>query len=271
MISVAFFSVAGRRGGDLVLAWRRSTRRLSLPMSESVLAALIAGTATLSASFLQFRSAAMRDRGGSASAAKRKARLLRIIFLVLVGAAVASGFALSQWLTNGERVASAALQKELQSRIAEVTKTAGELEATRAAERSDIETGVLRRIGAEGVTVAATVAPCRAVAAGAIATDPAGAPPPACSEAQAAPVTLCATIPANATVTEVALFSRLADADTPWDASRLLPGQEASQARFADKYSETAPDSGSRQVCQSFTHWSPDHARAVRVVVRYSL
>ena len=244
-------------------------------MSESVLAALIAGTATLSASFLQFRTAAMRDRGSSASAAKRKARLLRIVFVVIVGAAAASGFALSQWLTNGERAASAAMQKELQSRIAEVTRTAGELEATRASERGDIETGVLRRIGVEGVTVAATVAPCRAPGASAAAADPApaaaAAPKPACSEAEAVPVTLCATIPANATVTEVALFSRPTDADTAWDASRFLPGQETGQARFADKYSETTPESGTRQVCQSFTHWSPDHARAVRVVVRYSL
>ena len=246
-----------------------------MPMTDSVLAALIAGTATLSASFLQFRSAAMRDRSGSASAAKRKARMLRIIFLVIVGAAAASGFALSQWLTNGERVASAAMQKELQSRIAEVTKTAGELEATRASERGDIETGVLRRIGAEGVTVAATVAPCRTPAAGSPAAEPAAAgaaaPKPACSEAEAVPVTLCATIPANATVTEVALFSRLADADTTWETSRVLPGQETGQARFADKYSETTPESGTRQVCQNFTHWSSDHARAVRVVVRYSL
>ena len=242
-------------------------------MSESVLAALIAGTATLSASFLQFRSAAMRDRGNSASAAKRKARLLRIVFIVIIGAAAASGFALSQWLTNGERVASAALQKELQSRIAEVTKTAGELEATRASERGDIETGVLRRIGVEGVTVAATVAPCRA--AGAAAADPApaaaAASKPACSEAEAVPVTLCATIPANATITEVALFSRPADGDTAWETSRFLPGQETAEARFADKYSETPPESGTRQVCQSFSHWSADHARAVRVVVRYSL
>jgi hypothetical protein len=245
-------------------------------MSESVLAALIAGTATLSASFLQFRSAALRDRGQGASAARRKNRLQRIIFLVLVGTSVASGFALSQWLTNGERLASAAMQKELQSRIAEVTHTAGELEATRAAERGEIETGVLRRIGTDGVAVAATLPPCRTpTAAGTPAADPvpAGAnlPRPACSEAEAVPVTLCATIPANATVTEVALFSRPADADTPWDTSRFLPGQEAGQARFAEKYSEGAPESGTRQVCQTFSHWSADHGRAVRVVVRYSL
>jgi len=247
-----------------------------MPMSDSVLAALIAGTATLSASFLQFRSALLRDRGQPGSAAKRKTRLLRIVFFVIVGAAVASGFYLSQWLTNGERVASAALQKELQSRIAEVTKTTAELEATRASERSEIETGVLRRIGAEGVAVLATVAACHGpAAAGTPPADPAPAgtnvPRPACSEAEAVPVTLCATIPASATVTEVALFSRLADSDTPWDSSRFLPGQEAGQARFAEKYSEGTPESGTRQVCQGFAHWSADHARTVRVVVRYSL
>ncbi|MGB9332007.1 MAG: hypothetical protein WCB10_14675, partial [Steroidobacteraceae bacterium] len=93
----------------------------------------------------------------------------------------------------------------------------------------------------------------------------------ACIETEANPVTLCATIPANATVTEVALFSRLADAETPWSASRLLPGQESGQARFAEKYSESAPEAGTRQVCQEFVHWSADHARVARVIVHYSL
>jgi hypothetical protein len=93
----------------------------------------------------------------------------------------------------------------------------------------------------------------------------------ACLEAEASPVTLCATIPANATVTEVALFSRLADAETPWSASRLLPGQESGQARFAEKYSESAPEGGTRQVCQEFVHWSADHGRVARVIVHYSL
>ena len=244
-------------------------------MSDSVIAAIIAGTATLSASFLQLRSAALRDAGKPGAAARRKSRLQRIVFLVIVGGSVVSGFALSQWLTQGERAAQGALQKELQARIAEVSHTAGELEATRAAERSEIETGVLRRIGGDGVAVAATVPACRAGAAGPVATaaGTAGAAVPArpCSEAEAVPVTLCATIPAGATVTEVALFSRLDDTQTPWSASRYLPGQESGQARFADKYSETAPEAGTRQVCQTFAHWDADHARVVRVLVRYSL
>lgn len=244
-------------------------------MSDSVIAAIIAGTATLSASFLQLRSAALRDAGKPGAAARRKSRLQRVVFLVIVGGSVVSGFAFSQWLTQGERAAQGALQKELQARIAEVSHTAGELEATRAAERSEIETGVLRRIGGDGVVVAATVPACRAGGAGPgttpASTAGATAPARACSEAEATPVTLCVTIPASATVTEVALFSRLDDTQTAWSASRYLPGQESGLARFADKYSETAPEAGTRQVCQTFAHWDAEHARVVRVLVRYSL
>lgn len=259
--------------GRLVLACRLGYRRLLTP-NDSVLAAIIAGTATLSASFLQLRSAAMRDARSPGSGTKRKSRLQRIIFFAIVGGATISGFALSQWLTAGERAAQGALEKELQARIAEVSHTAGELEATRASERGEIENGVLRRIGSEGVAVAATVPACKSSsAAGPEATAPPtdGAPAHTCTESEAIPVTLCATIPASATITEVALFSRAADTDTPWSASRFLPGQESGQARFADKYSETNAEAGTRQVCQAFTHWSTDHARVVRVLVRYSL
>ena len=249
-------------------------------MSDSVLAAIIAGTATLSASFLQFRSASLREGGARQStAARRKNRLQRLVLFVIIGAAAVSGFALSQWLTDGERAAQGALQRELQARIAEISRTASDLELTRASARTEIETGVLRGIGAQGMAVTATVPACRP----AVSSGPPGASSPgvssepgvpagrACLEAEASPVTLCASIPANATVTEVALFSRLADAETPWNASRLLPGQESGQARFAEKYSESAPEAGARQVCQEFVHWSADHARVARVIVRYSL
>jgi hypothetical protein len=250
------------------------------PMPDSVLAAIIAGTATLSASFLQFRSAALRDgRADKSAAARRKNRLQRMVLLVIIGAAAVSGFALSRWLTEGERAAQGALQRELQARIAEVSRTAGALELTRTNARAEIETGLLRGIGAEGVAVTAMVAACRPppliVPQGTSPPEvpPDGGAPPgrACTEAMASPVTLCATIPANATITEVALFSRLVDTPTPWSASRLLPGQETGQARFAEKYSESAADAGTRQVCQVFAHWSIDHARDVRVVVHYSL
>ena len=78
---------------------------MSIPMSDSVLAAIIAGTATLSASLLQLRSALLRNASRGVSAGRRKGRLQMIILAVVVGAAAIAGFALSQWLTSGERLA----------------------------------------------------------------------------------------------------------------------------------------------------------------------
>jgi hypothetical protein len=256
---------------------------MSIP--DSVLAAIIAGTATLSASFVQLRSALLREAaaGRSSGASRRRQRLQLIILLVVIGAAGVCGFALSQWLTSGERAAQAVMQRELQARVAEITRTASQLELTRGSERTDIENGVLRRMGNEGIVVMATVSACRAgsspgtgpsagtPSATAPASEAAAAPAHACAESEASPVTLCVTIPGGASVTEVALFSRAADSDTPWSASRYLPGQEYAEARFAAAYSESTPDAGVRQVCQAFANWSTTHARTVRMVVRYSL
>jgi hypothetical protein len=265
---------------------------MSIP--DSVLAAIIAGTATLSASFVQLRSALLREAaaGRSSAGARRRNRLQLIILFALVGATGLCGFALSQWLTSGERAAQAVMQRELQARVSEISHTASALELTRGSERAEIENGVLRRLGTEGVVVLANVAACHpampapsAAGSGSAATagppsPPASAPPgsgeappPAhpCTEAEASPVTLCATIPATASVAEVGLFSRPADSNAAWSASRYLPGQESGEARFAVSYSESTPEAGTRQICQGFVHWSSEHGRTVRMVVRYSL
>jgi len=249
---------------------------MSIPMSDSVLAAIIAGTATLSASLLQLRSALLREAARGQSATRRKNRVQTILLLIVVGAAAVAGFALSQWLNSGERLAQKTLQQELQARVAEISRTASQLELTRAGARAEIENAVLRQIGADGVVVAATVAACRPAL---VINAPGTASPPgasaeagrACTEAEASPITLCATIPGSAKVTEVQLFSRLADSDAPWSANRFVPGQESGQARFAEKYSQSTPEGATQQVCQVFTHWSAEHARSVRVLVRYSL
>src|SRR5438445_716976 len=129
---------------------------MSIPMSDSVLAAIIAGTATLSASLLQLRSALLREAARGQSASRRKNRVQTILLVIVVGAAAVAGFALSQWLASGERLAQRTLQQEV-------------------------------------------------------------------------------------------------------------------QARFAEKYSQSTPEGATQQVCQVFTHWSAEHARSVRMLVRYSL
>ena len=271
MTGIAVFARRGRGGGTGVCPRVSVALQLiaapAMLLPDSVLAAIIAGTATLSASLVQLRSALLRHGSGrGASTALRRPKRLQLLILgVVVGAAALAGFALSQWLTNGERAAQALMQRELQARVAEISRTASVLERTRGSERAEIESGVLRRLGADGVIVMATVGACSLPTPTATAS-PAGG----CAETDASRVTLCATIPGNAMVTEVALFSRAADSNAAWSASRFLPGQESGQARFAAEYSQSAPEGGVRQVCQGFSHWS-DRARMVRVIVHYSL
>jgi hypothetical protein len=249
-------------------------------MSDSVLAAIITATATVCMSLLQLRFSLGKDGGARVQAAggRRKGRgPFAILFVIIIASAV-GGFALSQWLTENERVSQNMVQRELQDRVDQITRTANQLEQTRVGVRAEIEAGVLRKLGSDGVVVMATVGPCRPSL---VVSPPGTATPPGvtgettqpaapvCTESEASAVTLCATIPANATITEVELYTRIAQAETPWSTNRVIAGQESGQARFAEKYVEEPEAPGTRQICQGFAHWSTEHARVARMVVRY--
>lgn len=251
-------------------------------MSDSVLAAIITAAATVCMSLLQLRFSLGKDGGARVQAAggRRKGRgPFALLFVIIVASAV-GGFALSQWMTENERVSQSMLQHELQDRVDQITRTANQLEQTRAGARAEIEAGVLRKLGSDGVVVMATVGACRP----ALVVSPPGTatPPgvtgettqpasPVCTESEASAVTLCATIPASATITEVELYTRIAQTETPWSTSRVIAGQESGQSRFAEKYVDEPEAPGTRQICQGFAHWSTEHARVARMVVRYGI
>jgi hypothetical protein len=249
-------------------------------MSDSVLAAIITATATVCMSLLQLRFSLGKDGGARIQAAggRRKGRgPFAILFVIIIASAV-GGFALSQWLTENERVSQSMVQRELQDRVDQITRTANQLEQTRVGVRAEIEAGVLRKLGSDGVVVMATVGPCRPSL---VVSPPGTATPPGvtgettqpaapvCTESEASAVTLCATIPANATITEVELYTRIAEAETPWSTNRVIAGQENGQGRFAEKYVEGPEAPGTKQICEAFAHWSTEHARVARMVVRY--
>jgi hypothetical protein len=253
-----------------------------MPMSDSVLAAIITATATVCMSLLNLRFSLNKDGGSRVQTAggKRKGRSpFALLFIIIVASAVA-GFALSQWLTEGERVTQSLRERELQDSVERITRTANQLEQTRAGVRAEIEESVLRKIGSDGVVVMATLAPCRpslVVSTPGTSTPPGVTaettqpPSPTCTESEASAVTLCATIPANATITEVELYTKPAQSDSPWSTSRVMAGQESGQARFAEKYAEGPESPGNKQICEGFTHWSTEHGRVARMVVRYGI
>lgn len=266
-------------------------------MSDGVLAAIIAAGATVFGSFIQFRTSLAKEIAArSRSTPARKANHVVLIMLVvmLLGAAV-GGFALAQWVFEGERAAQQALVLDLRDRIEDFTRYKNDIEQSRAVLRSVVQTDVLRRMGADGVEVLVTAAPCKPPAATsrAAASTPGGAPvlsavaakssasvgaqaatvapPPAtCAESDATPIVLCATIPAAAQLGNVDLYMRQTDATGHWSDSRLMPGEASAKARFAAKPVEITDGTALKQECIGFAQWS-DQPRIARMVVHYLL
>lgn len=268
-------------------------------MSDGVLAAIIAAGATVFGSFVQLRASLAKEiaaRTRPSSTRKANHVLLMLLVVMLLGAAV-GGFALAQWVFGNERVAQQALVRDLRDRIGDLTQYKNDIEQNRSELRSIVETDVLRRMGANGVVVLATAAPCKppvstertvtsspaglaapAALAPTVAKSPSsvpaqprpGAAPAVCTETDAAPIVLCATIPAAAQLGNVDLYVRQSDPTGHWSDSKVLPGEATANARFAAKPVEFADGQALKQVCIGFAQWS-DQTRIARMVVHYSL
>src|SRR5262249_50571351 len=123
-----------------------------MPMSDAVLAAIITAAATVCMSLLQLRFSLGKDGGArvQATGGRRKGRgPFAILFVIIIASAV-GGFALSQWLTENERISRSILQHELQDRVEQITRTANQLEQTHAGARAEIEASLMRKIGSGG-------------------------------------------------------------------------------------------------------------------------
>jgi hypothetical protein len=236
--------------------------------SDSLIAAAVGALATVITALIQLRISwrkelRERERGQPITKKSRRGPVM-VVFALMIAAAV-GGFALSQYFVSLREGDRDSLRADLQSKLAEINATAMRLEQARTSERKEIETEVQRadasRMGEEGTAASVLVGPCK----------PEGAPGARqeCTEQSAMRVTVCASVPAAATVKEVQLYIR-ADDKQPWADARVQPGQEVGQSRFADKFAER-PEEGAKQVCQAFTNWSREKARVARIVVKYAL
>jgi hypothetical protein len=234
--------------------------------SDSLIAAFVGALATNVTALIQLRISwrkelKERERGQPITKKARRGPVM-VVFVLMIAAAV-GGFALSQYFVSLREGDRDALRADLQSKLSEINATALRLAEARMNERKQIETEVQRadasRQGEEGATASVLVGPCRPEYGGTA----------VCTEQSAMRVTVCASVPAAATVKEVQLYVR-ADDKQPWADARVKPGQEIAQARFAEKSSEQ-PEEGGKQVCQVFASWSPEKARLARIVVKYSL
>ena len=235
-------------------------------LSDPIVAAFIAAGATVLATLVQLRISwrkELRERERGQPITKKTRRgPVTVVFLLMIAAAV-GGFALSQYFVSLREVDRDALRADLQSKLSEINATAMRLEQARLNERDQIETGARRadaaRLGEEGVAASAVVGPCLAV------------PADHCTEKSAVRVTVCAKVPASASVKEVLLYTRFEDSQAPWADARVQAGQDAGQARFVDKTLERPDGDGVKQVCQAFVNWNREKSRLARILVKYAL
>ena len=239
-------------------------------LSDPVMAAVIGAVATFVTAVIQLTANARRhaaERAAGKPPSRKSGSWLTTFVLVL--AAVAGGYGLSEYQTFSQRDDDRVLREEMQMRLRDLSAAAVRLERAGLEKNGQTEAearlAAERRRGAEGVAAIINVPPCRAPKAGLAQA------PGACAEAEALRTTLCAAVPASATVIEVQMFTRLEDAQQPWDEARVQAGQDAGAARFVDAWFERAQGNESKEICQHFAHWNSQKGRSARILVRYTL
>jgi len=239
-------------------------------MSDPVLAALIAATATVITSLLQLKASLAREIAARAqsSAGRRRNRTTFVLAALALAATGAGGFALARWMGEREAHAQKELQQELRARIADLQQTVDALGKTREEMRPVLEFELLRRQGETGASVSATVDRCRSLTLPVLTDDTLDAPA-GCPEAEASRIELCVSVPASATVTSVELHAGPAETAASQAEQLVVPGEDIGGGRFDAAHRERL-EGELKYVCQTYTHWSSESGRSVRALVRYT-
>jgi hypothetical protein len=236
-------------------------------LDDKVAAAAIAAAGTVIGALIQLRAVWRREvseraRGVPVTKKSRRGPVLAV-GLLLIAAAV-GGFALSQyWVGQSDRE-SAVVRGELQTQLKQISATAERLERATLRGQESTDHAVAGRAAIESVTLTATLGPCRAR----VIDRPDVAP--ACAESDALQLTLCASVPSTALVTDTLLYARPEASRQPWTDSRLDPGQGVGRAGFPAKPFERAEAEQTKQVCAVFNSWDVEQAYSARLVVKYT-
>ncbi len=238
-------------------------------VSDPILASAIGALATVLAALVQLRISwrrelKERERGQPITKKSRRGPVIAVLALMI--AAAVGGFALSQYFVSLREGDRDALRADLQSKLSEINATALRLEQARLNERQQIETEVHRtdavNQGEEGAAASAVVGPCK--------PEGVSRPKEECTEQSAVRTAVCARVPARATVKEVQLYTRFEDSKQSWADARVQPGQDAGQARFAQKFSEQPDGDAAKLICQGFVNWNGGKSRVARILVKYA-
>jgi len=93
--------------------------------------------------------------------------------------------------------------------------------------------------------------------------------PVTCSETTAAPISLCATIPATAQTTKVSVHARVPKSESPWE-ERAAGAPTLGNLHISAATTESPVTPELRSVCLDVANFSVEDTLAVRIIVDYT-
>lgn len=217
-------------------------------LSETIIAAMIGASATLSAAGFQL----MKARAPASAKPRRSALRAALTLVALVVASAVGGYAYSELRAQGAREEIARLRTEMNGQmqallVASERQAAPQPQATEPAwSEALVRLPPCTRSGSES-----------------------DGPAPLCEPASIAPVTLCTQIPASARPLGIERYSRPADGDNAWRAYPAEGDTGALDVSFTDAAPALAASADLVPVCVTVRSEDPARSQIARLVVRY--
>ncbi|MBV6418458.1 MAG: hypothetical protein CMLOHMNK_03322 [Steroidobacteraceae bacterium] len=217
-------------------------------LSETIIAAIIGASATVSAAGFQL----MRTRSQPSVRPRRSTLRAMLTLVALVIASAAGGYAYSELRADGARQEMARLRGEINDQLQAL--------AVANARRAEVMPALPPVASSEALV---QLAAC--VRSGADSDGPA----PICEAQSVAPTVLCTQIPSTAERLGIDRYSRPLGADGDWQVHAAEAGAVTHDVSFVDAAPGYVATADSVPVCVNVWNEDPSRAQVARIVVRY--
>jgi len=228
-------------------------------MSETVLAAMIGASATFATALFS----AARSKAESRSSRNLLRTSLSIV--ALMAASAVGGYFYAELRADNTRRDLQAMRDEFGAQLKAVASSTARLET--------LQTTRVQASAMPTVQLAATTTPLQQVES--VVHLPAcrgstdASDTPTCDSTTAQRVSLCASIPSDAIIQDVQVFSRSEAASPDWNMHRVGFDQDSDGARFVDKPYEQVVSADRKALCVNYAQSNGDQAHFARLVVQF--
>jgi ABC-type multidrug transport system fused ATPase/permease subunit len=233
-------------------------------LSETVLAAMIGAAATMLTALTQLM-LSLRAKVKADSRPRRNAFRSLMWMLALLVASGVGGFAYSELRAERTREDTRELRKELTEQLQALALSTAKLELLENGPAGDLAS-LASATSIEQAAESIVHVPACKTRTLKLGNDPSG-----CDESAAPPVELCVDVPASSAVAAIELYARSDASFADWTENGVTLNEDFGGGRFVPSTFAYPVTAEVRAVCTRLVHWSSDHGRVARMVVRYTL